>query len=101
MSFDAATLSAIAVSLIILVFLVFTIRGAEKRSERKMRQIAHQTMMMQRNHAAWELCRLVHEQYPNACAGLDFTFKEDAQGVSLDQWNLPHPRPEVDRIDTK
>ncbi len=101
MSFDFATLSAIVVSLLILAFLIFTIRSGERRNETKMRQIMHQSVLMGRNEAAWELCRRVHDQYPEACPGLDFTFKVDERGVFVDEWNLPHPRPAVNRIDTK
>jgi hypothetical protein len=99
MSFDLATISAIIVVLVILGFLIFIIRDAERRSETKMRRIMHQSVLMGRNEAAWELCRRVHEQYPEACPGLDFTFKEDERGVSLDEWKLPVPKPEVSRID--
>ena len=66
-----------------------------------MRQIMRQSVLMGRNEAAWELCRRVHEQYPNACPGLGFNFKEDAQGVYLDEWKLPVPKPGLNRIDTK
>jgi hypothetical protein len=100
MSFDLATLSAIIVVLVIVAFLIFVIRNAERRNETKMRQIMRQSVLMGRNEAAWELCRRVHKQYPDACPGLDFTFKEDAQGVMLDEWKLPVPQPEVTRIDT-
>ena len=100
MTFDAATLSAIFVSLVILVFMVFTVRGAEHRNERKLRQVVRQNVLMRRNEAAWELCRRVHRDYPDACPGLDFTFKEDDRGVFLDEWKLPHPRPKVERVDT-
>ena len=99
MSFDLATISAIIVVLVILGFLIFIIRDAERRNETKMRRIMHQSVLMGRNEAAWELCRRVHEQYPEACPGLDFTFKEDERGVSLDEWKLPVPKPEVSRID--
>jgi len=99
MSFDLATISAIIVVLVILGFLIFIIRDAERRNETKMRRIMHQSVLMGRNEAAWELCRRVHEQYPEACPGLDFTFKEDERGVSQDEWKLPVPKPEVSRID--
>ena len=101
MSFDIATISAILVSLGVLVFMVVTIRRADDRNERRMRRIVHQSVLMQRNEAAWELCRRVRDEYPEACPGLDFTFKEDGQGVSLDSWKLPYPRPEVDRVNAK
>jgi hypothetical protein len=101
MSFDLATITAIMVVLVIVAFLVFVIRDAERRNENKMRQIMHQSVLMGRNDAAWELCRRVHEQYPEACPGLDFTFREDDRGVFLDEWKLPVPKPGVSRIDTK
>lgn len=101
MSFDFATLSAIVVILAVVAFLIFTIRSSERRNEIKMRQIMRQSVLMGRNEAAWELCRRVHDQYPEACPGLDFTFKEDDRGVFVDAWNLPYPRPEVKRMDIK
>jgi len=101
MSFDLATLSAIVVILVVVAFLIFTMRDAERRNEAKMRRIMHQSVLMGRNEAAWELCRRVHEEYPDACPGLDFTFKEDERGVFVDEWKLPSPRPGVNRIDTR
>ena len=101
MSFDLATISAIIVILVVVAFLIFIIRDTERRNEAKMRQIMHQSVFMGRNEAAWELCRRVHEKYPDACPGLDFTFKEDGRGVFVDEWKLPFPKPEVNRIDSK
>ena len=100
MVFDSATISAILIVIVALFFVVASVRNAEKNSERNMRKVMRQTMMMQRNKTAWELCKKVHAQYPDACPGLDFTFREDEKGVFLDEWRLPQPRPDVQRVDS-
>ncbi len=101
MTFDAATLSGIVVILIVLAFLVGTVRGVERRSEQKIREVARQTTLISRSELARELCRVVHKRYPEACPGLDFTIREDENGVHISAWYLKSPKPDEERIEMK
>lgn len=99
MYFDFATLSAIAVSLLILVFLVFTVRATERRAEARIREVAHQSALISSNEMARDLCRVIRQHYPKACPGLDFTIEEDERGVHISAWYLPGPQPQKRRVD--
>jgi hypothetical protein len=100
MSLDFATVSTLVVSLAILVFFVFTLRATEKRTERKIREVAHQAALIGSDDLARDLCRAVRKQYPRACPGLDFTISEDERGVHIDAWYLPGPEPVKRRVDS-
>ena len=98
MSFDSATVSAFLVFLIVLVFLLYSIRASEKRVEEKIRGVARQTTLLNESEFARQLCQVIRKQYPDACPGLDFVLYEDEEGVHIDAWFLPHPEPETKRI---
>ncbi|KRT55547.1 hypothetical protein [endosymbiont of Ridgeia piscesae] len=98
MSFDFATLSALLVFVVILVFLVMEIRSTRREVKEQLRQVSQHNALFQRNQQAWELCQAIHEQYPDVCPGLDYTMRVDEQGAHLDQWLADSPRPKLDRI---
>jgi len=99
MSIDFATVSAILVSLLILVFFIFTLRATERRTVQKIREVAHQSALIGSNDLARDLCRAIRKQYPDACPGLDFTIAEDERGVHIDAWYLPGSEPVKRRMD--
>jgi len=101
MNFDAATFAGIIVVLIVLGFLVFTVRGVERRSDQKIRAVARQATLINQSELARELCRVVHKRYPDACPGLDFTIREDEQGVHISAWYMNSPKPDRDRMSGK
>jgi glutathione synthase/RimK-type ligase-like ATP-grasp enzyme len=51
--------------------------------------------MMQSSEDAQEICKKIRKKYPELCAGIDFTLKENEQGVSIDEWNSDKPKPEI------
>lgn len=99
MIFDVATISAIVLSLGILVFLIFTVRATEKRLDARMRHVAQQSALIGSNDLARDLCKVIREHYPRACPGLDFTIEEDERGVHISAWYLPGPQPAERRRD--
>ena len=101
MSFDAATISAFLVFIVVFLFLLYSIRASEKRVEEKIRRVARQTTLLNQNEFARELCQIIRKQYPDACPGLDFVLYEDDEGVHIDAWFLPHPEPQTKRIPQK
>ena len=94
MSYDALTISAIT---IIAVFIIVTIMVGKSKTatEIRMRILARNLHMMQSNEEAMEICRKIHEKYPELCAGIDFTLKNEGNRIEIDEWNSNKPRPEV------
>ena len=94
MSYDAFTISAITiiVASIIAIILIGRNRAA---TEMRMRTLARNLIMMQSSEDAQEICKKIRKKYPELCAGIDFTLKENEQGVSIDEWNSDKPKPEI------
>jgi hypothetical protein len=99
MIFDFATISAIVLSLVILVFLIVNVRATERRIDARIRHVAHQSALIGSNDLARDLCKVVREHYPRACPCLDFTIEEDERGVHISAWYLPGPQPTERRRD--
>ena len=94
MFYDAFTISAITiiVASIIAIILIGRNRAA---TEMRMRTLARNLIMMQSSEDAQEICKKIRKKYPELCAGIDFTLKENEQGVSIDEWNNDKPKPEI------
>ena len=94
MSYDALTVSAITIIVAFIIVVIMVGKG-KAATEMKMRILARNLLFMQSNEEAMEICRKVHEKYPELCAGIDFTLKDKGNGVEVDEWNSEKPRPEV------
>ena len=94
MSYDALTVSAITITIIFIIVVIMLGKG-KAATEMKMRILARNLHLMQSNEEAMEICRKIHEKYPELCAGIDFTLKDKGTGVEIDDWNSDKPRPEV------
>ncbi|MCK4676248.1 MAG: hypothetical protein KAT61_10030 [Gammaproteobacteria bacterium] len=94
MSYDALTLSAVT---IIVVFIIAVIMVGKSRAavDIKMRTLARNLQMLQSSEEAMEICREIHKKYPELCAGIDFTFKDEGNGIEIDEWNSDKPHPEA------
>ncbi len=94
MSYDALTLSA---GTIIVVFIIAVIMVGKSKAavDIKMRTLARNLQMLQSSEEAMEICREIHKKYPELCAGIDFTFKDEGNGIEIDEWNSDKPHPEA------
>ncbi len=92
MTIDNLTLAAIIIS-VILVIVTLMLATHNKKNEQKMRRMAHQMMLMNRNEKAHALCKKIQSISPDLCAGLDFTLKENGDDVEIDTWDTHHPKP--------
>ncbi|NOQ68940.1 MAG: hypothetical protein GQ573_02325 [Gammaproteobacteria bacterium] len=94
MSYDALTLSAVT---IIVVFIIAVIMVGKSKAavDIKMRTLARNLQMLQSSEEAMEICREIHKKYPELCAGIDFTFKDEGNGIEIDEWNSDKPHPEA------
>ncbi|HHJ34317.1 MAG TPA: hypothetical protein ENJ87_00985 [Gammaproteobacteria bacterium] len=94
MSYDALTLSAITIIFVFIIVIVLVGRN-RAATEMRMRNLARNLLMMQSSEDAREICQKIHKKYPDLCAGIDFTFRDEGNGVEIDEWNSDKPRPEV------
>ena len=93
MSYDALTISAVII-IAVFIYIIFIIGKNRAATEMKMRILANNLVLLQSSKEAMEICRKIREKYPELCAGIDFTLKDDGSGVKLDEWNSSKPRPE-------
>ena len=94
MSYDAFTLSAVTI-IVVIIIVVIVVGRSKAATEIKMRILARNLLMMQSSEEAMEICRKIHEKYPELCAGIDFTLKDEGNGIEIDQWNSDKPRPDA------
>ena len=94
MSFDALTISVI-ITVAVFIIVIIMISNNKTASEIKMRALARHLVTMQSNKEAMEICREIHEKYPELCAGIDFTLKHDSNGIEIDEWNSDKPHPDA------
>ncbi|MBT8126128.1 MAG: hypothetical protein HKP12_02590 [Gammaproteobacteria bacterium] len=92
MSYDALTFSAVVITVVITVVIILVSRS-NANNERKMRLLAKHLTMLESNEEALQLCKEIHEKYPDLCVGLDYTFSESKDGVKIDQWKSHLPKP--------
>ena len=92
MSFDTLTISAITI-IVFFIIVVVMVGKSKNATEIKMRTLSRNLLMMQSNEEARELCLKVHKKYPELCVGIDFTLKDEGNGVEIDEWNsdMTHP----------
>ena len=94
MSYDALTVSSITI-IVILIIVVILIGKSRAATEIKMRDLARNLVLMQSSEDAMEICKKIRKKYPELCAGLDYTFRENGDRVEIDQWNSDKPRPDL------
>jgi hypothetical protein len=94
MSYDAFTFSAITITVVFIIVIILVGRG-RAATELRMRNLARNLLMLHSNEDAVEICKKLHKKYPELCAGIDFTLKDDGNGVEIDEWNSDKPRPEI------
>ena len=94
MSYDALTISVI-ITVAVFIIVIIMIGNSKTANDIKMHTLARSLVTMQSNKEAMEICRKIHEKYPELCAGIDFTLKDESNGIEIDEWNSDNPRPDV------
>ena len=92
MSYDALTIAAIVIVAVLIVTII-VIGRSNANNERKIRLLARHLTMLEGNQEAINLCKEIHEKYPDLCVGLDYTLREKGAHVEIDEWNSNKPRP--------
>ena len=93
MSYDALTISAVTI-IAVFIIVIIMVGKSKAATEIKMRILARNLLIMQSSEEAMEICRKIHKKYPELCAGIDFTLKDEGNGIEIDQWNSDKPRPD-------
>lgn len=92
MSYDYLTASAIIIVIVLIVVIILLGRN-NAVIDMRLRKLARNLSLLQTNEEARKLCKEIHEKYPDLCAGMDFTLKEDGGSVKIDEWSSNKPRP--------
>lgn len=90
---DNLTASAIVIA-IILIFVVFMLMKQKANADKKVSRMTQQFTLVMHNDKAVAYCKRIHDKYPNLCAGIDFTLKENGDEVEIEEWNSDRSRPE-------
>ena len=93
MSYDALTISAITI-IAVFISVIIMVGKSKAAVEIKMRILARNLLIMQSSEEALEICRKIHKKYPELCAGIDFTLKDEGNGIEIDEWNSDKPHPD-------
>ena len=93
MSYDALTISAVTI-IAVFIIVIIMVGKSKAATEIKMRILARNLLIMQSSEEALEICRKIHKKYPELCAGIDFTLKDEGNGIEIDEWNSDKPRPD-------
>ena len=108
MSFDAFTLSAVSV-VVLLGFLLVVVTAMAARPHppapgespppggAEGEPGAPRSLAVSRAHR--EFCGAIHRLYPNARVGLDFLVKKEGKGFAIAEWLLPTPVPTAEELD--
>ncbi len=92
MSYDYLTASAIIIVIVLIVVIILLGRN-NAVIDMRLRKLARNLSLLQTNEEARKLCKEIHEKYPDLCAGMDFTLKEDGGSVKIDEWSSNKPQP--------
>lgn len=100
MVFDALSISAIIISLLVVIGVFAALRRSEERTDRKLRDVAGQEVLFQEDRPSRELCVAIHQLYPNARPGLDYIIECEIPGkrAYIKEWNVDAPKPTDDQI---
>ena len=92
MSADNLTLAAMVI-VVVMIIVVILLNRSRSETNRQMRKMARQMALIQYNEKARAVCQKIRDQYPELCAGIDFTLKESGGEVHIDEWNCNKPKP--------
>lgn len=96
--FDPLSISAILVSLVTVVAVLWLIRKSNRDQDQKLRAISNTHMGFHTHRTARELCTALQSKYPHLCPGLDYTIRVDNQERAfLEQWRPSVPRRPTDQ----
>jgi len=92
MILDNLTVAAIVIAIMVIIGAIALTRHTAN-TDKKIHRMAKQFSLIQHNNVACAFCKHIYSKYPELCAGVDFTLKENGDDVEIDEWHSHHPRP--------
>jgi hypothetical protein len=101
MIFDALSVAAILVSVVILVLMFWITRRSRQQLETRMGELSRQSLLVQQERTARDLCAAIYRLYPAARPGLDYVIDCEAHGkrAYIKEWRLSSRKPTQAEID--
>jgi len=90
---DNLTASAILI-VIVLIIVVFVLLKQKAGAEKTIHKMSQQFTLVLHNKKAVERCKRIHDKYPELCAGIDFSLRENGDEGEIEQWNSDKPKPD-------
>lgn len=98
MNFDALSIAAIVISVVVAVVLLVTVHRSNERMLQRLRRVAEQSALMSPDHSTRELCTALRRMYPDTCPGIDYIVAENAAGPYIKEWYLDRPQPTSEQL---
>ncbi len=100
MYFDALSISAILISIGVMITVLILMRRLNRDMHVRMRQVAQHAALLHTNHSARELCVAIHRLHPDTCPGIDYMIKDDADGAGpyIKEWRVDAAKPSTEQI---
>ena len=94
MIIDNLTASALVIA-IILIIVAISLTIQKRNANKKINTVTKQMSLIVNNNRMYSICKRIYSKYPELCAGIDFTLKENGDDIEIDKWNSNHPRPDL------
>ncbi len=101
MYIDALTISAILVSLAVLIAVVVIVQRTRRQMHEELRRFLIQQDHIRQNPGCGEYCEAICTLFPASCPGIDFLVHNTQEGPRIAQWHMKAPPPrheEVQRV---
>ncbi len=99
MSFDSLTWSAIAVIFATLLATIWMVRKSTREHRQNIRKITKQYALILSSKDAINLCKAIRKIHPDACPGLDYSIKVNANGdAEMTEWNHAEMAPSREQL---
>jgi hypothetical protein len=101
MIFDALSVAAILVSVSMLILMFWFTRRNRQQLETRLGEISRQSLLLQQERTARDLCAAIYRLYPTARPGLDYVIDCEAHGkrAYIKEWRLTARKPTQAEID--
>jgi hypothetical protein len=99
--FGALSIAAILVSVVMLLLMLWLSRQNRKHLESRLGEFSRQSLLLQQERTARDLCAAIYHLYPAARPGLDYVIDCESHGrrAYIKEWRLSSRKPTQSEID--
>jgi hypothetical protein len=98
MYIDSLTVSAILVSLAVLVAVLVIVHRTRRQMREELRRFVSQQEHIRQNADCGEYCVAICKLFPASCPGIDFLVQDTDEGPRIAQWHMKVPPPRHEEI---